>query len=119
MRLRYAGLQKSGEGQKDACIVTLALGAILSLHTSGRSKHLSNEEVYAPMPKPTPRLNFKLFGILNSQAEGAFAIVALVVLVLAAIGFASQAAAVRVGVIGDWVEELARWQDSRSGSKSC
>ncbi|MEU7478656.1 PfkB family carbohydrate kinase [Lentzea sp. NPDC042327] len=38
---------------------------------------------------------------------------------VAAIGFASQAAAVRVGVIGDWVEELARWQDSRSGSKSC
>ncbi|ANZ37269.1 carbohydrate kinase [Lentzea guizhouensis] len=38
---------------------------------------------------------------------------------IAAIGFASQAAAVRVGAVGDWVEELARWQDSRSGSKSC
>lgn len=36
-----------------------------------------------------------------------------------AIGFASEAAAVRVGAVGDWVEELARWQDSRSGSTSC
>lgn len=36
-----------------------------------------------------------------------------------AIGFASQAAAVRVGAVGDWVERLARWQDSRSGSTSC
>ncbi|WP_329788557.1 PfkB family carbohydrate kinase [Lentzea sp. DG1S-22] len=38
---------------------------------------------------------------------------------VAAIGFASEAAAVRVGAVGDWVEELARWQDSRSGSTSC
>ncbi|KOV89010.1 PfkB family carbohydrate kinase [Nocardia sp. NRRL S-836] len=38
---------------------------------------------------------------------------------VAAIGFASQAAAVRVGAVGDWVERLARWQDSRSGSRSC
>lgn len=38
---------------------------------------------------------------------------------VAAIGFASEAAAVRVGAVGDWVEELARWQDSRSGSRSC
>lgn len=38
---------------------------------------------------------------------------------VAAIGFASEAAAVRVGVVGDWFERLARWQDSRSGSKSC
>jgi sugar/nucleoside kinase (ribokinase family) len=36
-----------------------------------------------------------------------------------AIGFASEAAAVRVGAVGDWVERLARWQDSRSGSTSC
>jgi len=36
-----------------------------------------------------------------------------------AIGFASEAAAVRVGAVGDWVERLARWQDSRSGSRSC
>jgi sulfofructose kinase len=36
-----------------------------------------------------------------------------------AIGFASEAAAVRVGVVGDWVERLAWWQDSRSGSTSC
>lgn len=36
-----------------------------------------------------------------------------------AIGFASEAAAVRVGAVGDWVERLARWQDSRSSSKSC
>lgn len=38
---------------------------------------------------------------------------------VAAIGFASEAAAVRVGAVGDWVERLARWQDSRSGSRSC
>ncbi len=38
---------------------------------------------------------------------------------VAAIGFASAAAAVRVGTVGDWVERLARWQDSRSGSTSC
>lgn len=38
---------------------------------------------------------------------------------VAAIGFASEAAAVRVSAAGDWVERLARWQDSRSGSTSC
>lgn len=38
---------------------------------------------------------------------------------VAAIGFASEAAAVRVGAVGDWVERLTRWQDSRSGSTSC
>ncbi|TWP53020.1 carbohydrate kinase [Lentzea tibetensis] len=39
---------------------------------------------------------------------------------VAAIGPASAAAAVRVGsAVGDWVRELARWQDSRSGSTSC
>ena len=38
---------------------------------------------------------------------------------VAAIGFASEAAAVRVGAVGDWVERWARWQDSRSNSTSC
>lgn len=37
-----------------------------------------------------------------------------------AIGHASAAAAVRVrNTVVDWVRELARWQDSRSGSTSC
>lgn len=37
------------------------------------------------MPKPNPRLQFRLFGILSSEAEGPLGIAALVIVVVFAL----------------------------------